>query len=58
MKKLVILSQLEIDYIKNIARTVSTPGHCNFSRGLRKIIEDHIKLNTEQKIQPITVKIE
>ena len=42
MKKLVILSSSEIDYINQVAKTVSDPrAEGNFSKALRKIIEDH-----------------
>lgn len=40
MKKLVILSPSDIEYVMEIAKKVS-PSGTNFSKGLRKIIEDH-----------------
>ena len=45
MKKLVILSQSQIEYVKKIARLVSDPRakKGNFSKGLSKIIDDHEK---------------
>ena len=43
VKKLVILSQSEIEYVKTVARKVSDPRAVtgNFSRGLRAIINQH-----------------
>ena len=43
MKKIVILSQSDIDYVQEIAKKVSCPRakKGNFSKGLRKIIKDH-----------------
>ncbi len=43
MKKLVILSQSDIEYVQEIAKSVSSPQAKtgNFSKGLRQIIKDH-----------------
>ena len=52
VKKLIILSQSEIDYVKNIAKTVSDPRskNGNFSKGIRKIIEEHLeRMNAKNK---------
>ena len=43
MKKLIILSQSQIDYVYEVAKTVSDPRSKkgNFSKALQKIIEEH-----------------
>jgi hypothetical protein len=43
MKKLVVLSSSDIDYVQSVARTVSDPRAKNgdFSKGLRKVIAEH-----------------
>ena len=43
VKKLVNLSQSEIDYVQDLAKEISDPRAVtgNFSKALRKIIEDH-----------------
>ena len=43
VKKLVILSGSQIDYVSNLARQISDPRaiYGDFSKALRKIIEDH-----------------
>jgi len=43
MKKLVILSQSQIDYVEKIAKEISDPRSKkgDFSKALRKIINDH-----------------
>lgn len=43
MKVLVILSQSQIDYISQLAKTISDPRakNGNFSKALRKIIDEH-----------------
>ena len=43
VKKLVILSQSQIDYVKKIAKQISDPRAKNgdFSKALRKIIDEH-----------------
>lgn len=43
MKKIVILSQSDIDYVNELAKQVSDPRakKGNFSKALRKIIADH-----------------
>ncbi len=43
VKKLVNLSQAEIDYVQAIAKTIGDPRAVtgNFSKALRKIIDDH-----------------
>ena len=43
MKKLVILSKLQIDYVQGIAKSLSDPRskQGDFSKALRKIIDEH-----------------
>ena len=43
MKKLVILSQSQIDYVEEIAKKISDPRSKkgDFSKALRKIIDEH-----------------
>ena len=42
MKKLINLSAEDIEYVKSIAKLVSDPrSEGNFSKALRKIIQDH-----------------
>jgi hypothetical protein len=41
MKKLVVLSPSQVQYVEEVAKAVSTPGHSNFSKGLRHIIDEH-----------------
>lgn len=43
MKKKVILSQSDIDYVYELAKKISDPRakKGNFSKALRKIIEEH-----------------
>ena len=43
MKKLVILSKSQIDYVQEIAKQISDPRakEGNFSKALRKIIDDY-----------------
>jgi len=45
MKKLVILSQSQIDYIWKLAAKISDPKakRGNFSRALRKIIDEYME---------------
>lgn len=48
VKKLVILTPSEIEYVYKIALSISDNQyhkHGNFSKGLRKVIEDHKKTN-------------
>lgn len=43
VKKLICISQEDIDYVNSIAKSLSDPRAVtpNFSKGLRKIIGDH-----------------
>ena len=43
MKKLVILSQSQIDYVNKLAKVISDPRSKkgDFSKALRKIIDEH-----------------
>ncbi len=43
MKKLVVLSPIDIEYVQNLAKKMSDKRAKNgdFSRALRKIIEEH-----------------
>lgn len=45
VKKLVVLSQSDIDYIQKVSKSVSDPRakNGNFSAGLRYIIEEYKK---------------
>jgi len=45
MKKLVVLSPLNKEYVENLAKQISDPRSKkgNFSKALNKIIEDHKK---------------
>ena len=46
MKKLINLSPNEIEYVNQIAKLVSDPrSEGNFSKALRKIINDHKEKN-------------
>jgi hypothetical protein len=47
MKKLVILSQVNIDYVLAIAKEISDPRSIkgNFSKALNKVIEEHKNKN-------------
>jgi len=47
MKKLVILSKSQIDYVWELAKKVSDPKakRGNFSKALRKIIDEHEERN-------------
>lgn len=50
MKKLVNLSPEDIEYVNQVAKTVSDPrSEGNFSKALRKIIQDH-KGGSNEKI--------
>ena len=40
MKKLVILSQEQINFVEEYSKSVSTKGCSNFSKGLRRIIDE------------------
>jgi len=43
VKKLIVLSQSDIDYVWTVARSLSDPRSKkgDFGKGLRKIIEEH-----------------
>jgi len=47
MKKLIIITPEDLEYVNNIAKTVSDPRAVkpNFSKGLRQIINDHRRKN-------------
>jgi len=49
MKKLVILSQLQIDYVWELAKKISDPKakRGNFSKALRRIIDEHGNTNKQ-----------
>ena len=45
VKKLICISQADIEYVNNIAKSVSDPRAIkpNFSKGIKQIIKEHKK---------------
>lgn len=46
VKKLIVISAADIDYVNSVAKSVSDPRAIkpNFSKGLRHIISEHKKI--------------
>lgn len=49
MKKLIVLSPKQIEYVEKYARAVATRGESNFSKAVRYIIDEHERMTNGSK---------